>query len=133
MMDRPGFVFDTGMLVALERRKQRANHFLTLAQRDRIPIRVPAPVYSEWWRGRTDQRETLRRTFDLESPSEPVLRLAGEALAQVKGKFEACIVIDALVIACAAVRGDAVLTGDVDDFARLSRFFPNVRILGCGS
>jgi len=38
---------------------------------------------------------------------------------QVKGAFEACIVIDALVIASAAVRRYTVLTGDADDFARL--------------
>lgn len=133
MTDRPGFIFDTGMLVSLERRKQRATQFLALAQRDRLPVRVPAPVFSEWWRGRTDRREDIRSSFEIESPSEAVLRLAGEALAQVKGTFEGCIVIDALVIACASVRGDTVLTGDIDDFARLSRFFPNVRVLGCGA
>lgn len=132
MTNRPGFVFDTGMLLSLERRKQRATQFLALAQHDRIPVRVPSPVFTEWWRGRTDRREDIRRSFEIESPTEDVLRLAGEALAQVKGAFEGCIVVDALVIACAAVRGDTVLTGDLDDFARLARFFPSVRVLGCG-
>lgn len=132
MTNRPGFVFDTGMLISLERRRQRATHFLALAQHDRIAIRVPAPVFSEWWRGRTDRREDIRRSFEIEAPTEAVLRLAGEALAKVKGTFEGCVVIDALVMASAAVRGDTVLTGDIADLTRLSAFFPGVRVLGCG-
>ncbi len=131
-MKRSGFVFDTGMLIALERRKLRATRFLLLALHDRIPVRVPAPVFSEWWRGRTDRREDIRRSFELVSPTEDVLRLAGEALSKVKGTFEGGIVVDALVMACAATQGDTVLTGDADDLARLSQFFPSVRILGCG-
>ncbi len=133
MTNRSGFVFDTGMLIALERRRQRATQFLVLAHHDRIPVRVPAPVFSEWWRGRTDRREDIRKSFEIVSPTEVVLRLAGEALAKVKGTFEGCIVIDALVMASAATWGDTVLTGDIDDLTRLSHFFPSVRVLGCGA
>lgn len=38
MTNRPGFAFDTGMLISLERCKLRATQFLALAQHDRIPI-----------------------------------------------------------------------------------------------
>ncbi|HWL88159.1 MAG TPA: PIN domain-containing protein [Polyangiaceae bacterium] len=127
-----GFVFDTGMLIALERRKQRATHFFTIARRDRVPIWVPSPVFAEWWRGRSSVRESIRRSFEIDSLSEEVLRLAGEALANIKGKFDGCIVVDALVMASAALQGDTVFTGDADDLTRFHPFFPNVRVLGCG-
>jgi hypothetical protein len=120
------------MLIALERRKQRATHLFELARRDRIRISVPTPVFAEWWRGRTDRREDIRRSFDLDWMSEKVVRAAGEALAKLNVKFEGCVVVDALVMASAALRGDTVITGDLEDLGRLQRFFPAVRILGCG-
>jgi predicted nucleic acid-binding protein len=129
---KPGFVFDTGMLIALERRKQRANNFLDLARRDGMAIHVPAPVFAEWWRGKSKQREDIRESFEVDYLSEAVIRLAGEVLGKVRGAFDGCIAIDALVITSAALRGDTVLTGDIHDFARLRAFFPGVRVLGCG-
>jgi len=54
------FTFDTGMLIALERRKRRATDaFQAILRRGTLPV-VPAVVYAEWWRGRSDVRE--RRT-----------------------------------------------------------------------
>ena len=50
---------------------------------------------------------------------------AGEALAAVPG----ATAIDALVMASAARRGDAVFTSDFDDLTRLQAFFPSVRVL----
>ena len=46
------FTFDTGMLIALERRKPRATEALrAIVRRGLLPV-VPAVVYVEWWRGR---------------------------------------------------------------------------------
>lgn len=120
------------MLVAIERRKQRATRLFELARVDRIPIWVPSPVVSEWWRGRTDRREDIRSSFEIDHLTEGVLFLAGEALARTKGRFDGCVVVDALVMACAAVRGAIVFTNDLDDLSRFQPFFPSVRILGCG-
>lgn len=48
---RMTFTFDTGMLVALERRKARATQaFRAIISRGLLPI-VPTVVYVEWWRG----------------------------------------------------------------------------------
>jgi hypothetical protein len=53
------FTFDTGMLIALERRKKRATEaFRNIIRRGFLPI-VPAIVYVEWWRGRSDIREEI--------------------------------------------------------------------------
>ena len=120
------FTFDTGMLVALERRKPRATEaFRAIVRRGFLPV-VPAVVVVEWWRGRTDVREELLAAVVLEDMSPALCRAAGEALGAVQGATLA----DAVVMASAALRGGGVVyTGDVDDLARLQRRFPTVRIL----
>jgi hypothetical protein len=52
-------------------------------------------------------------------------RVAGEALAAVP----AATVVDAVVMASAAQRGDIVYTADVIDLQRLQTFFPAVTLL----
>jgi hypothetical protein len=43
--------FDTGMLVALERRKADALALLRACRLSRAKITIPAAVVAEWWRG----------------------------------------------------------------------------------
>lgn len=120
------FTFDTGMLIALERRKQRATEaFRNIVRRGFLPI-VPAVVYVEWWRGRSDIREEILAAVVLEDMPAPLCRAAGEALGAVKGATLA----DAVVMASAALRGGGVVyTSDVDDLKRLQRHFPTVVVL----
>jgi hypothetical protein len=89
-------------------------------------ITIPTVVLGEWWRGRTDLREALVASARVEPLSPPIARLAGEALAKVKGATS----IDAFVMASVSMRGDVVYTSDLDDLRRLTTFFPNVRVLG---
>ena len=121
------FTFDTGMLIALERRKRRATDaFRNLVRRGYLPI-VPAVVYVEWWRGRTDVREALLAAVVVEGRPPALCRAAGEALAAVRGSTLA----DATVMASAALRGGGIVyTSDVDDLLRLQQHFPSVRVLG---
>lgn len=120
------FVFDTGMLIALERRKARAwEAFRAITRRDIVPI-VPAVVYVEWWRGRSDMREAILSAVHVDGMSTHVCRAAGEALAALPS----ATIVDAIVMASASLRGDAVVyTGDYDDLARLQGHFPFVRVL----
>jgi hypothetical protein len=53
--------FDTGALIALERRRQRIARVYATAVVDGILITVPAVVIAEWWRGRSDAREMILR------------------------------------------------------------------------
>jgi predicted nucleic acid-binding protein len=117
------FTFDTGMLIALERRKPRATEVMrAIVRRGLLPV-VPAVVYAEWWRGRTDVREEILAMVLVEDMPETLCRAAGEALGAVKGASLA----DAVVMASAALRGGgAVYTSDVDDLGRLQRHFRNV-------
>jgi predicted nucleic acid-binding protein len=120
------FTFDTGMLIALERRKRRATEaFRAIVQRGILPV-VPAVVYVEWWRGRSDIREEILAAVVVEGMAHALCRAAGEALGSVRGASLA----DAVVMASAALRGGGVVyTSDVDDLKRLQRHFPTVLIL----
>jgi predicted nucleic acid-binding protein len=120
------FTFDTGMLVALERRKQRATEaFRHIVRRGLLPV-VPAVVYAEWWRGRTDVREEITAAVVVEDMPVGLCRAAGEALAHVRGSTLA----DAIVMASAALRGGGVVyTSDEQDLKRLQSYFSNVSIV----
>ena len=120
------FTFDTGMLIALERRKQRATEaFRNIVRRGFVPI-VPAVVYVEWWRGRSNIREEILAAVVLEDMPPSLCRAAGEALGAVKGSTLA----DAVVMASAALRGGGIVyTSDVDDLKQLQGHFPTVLVL----
>lgn len=122
---RQGYTFDTGMLIALERRGQRAWAIYRGAREMGIPITVPTAVLAEWWRGRTDAREHVMSGVLVEPLAEALAHRAGVAIAHV----EAASVVDAIVMASAAARGDVVFTSDVEDLARLQGYFPGVRVL----
>lgn len=89
------------------------------------PITVPADVVGEWWRGRTDLRDSILASVDVEPLTEALAKRAGEALAAVAG----ATLVDAIVMASAATRGDVVYSSDVEGLERLRRRFPNVKVL----
>jgi predicted nucleic acid-binding protein len=120
-----GLTFDTGVLIALERRKQRAARVFAVATEAGVRITVPVAVVGDWWRGRTDAREEILAAVDVEAMSLSLARLAGEAIANVRG----ATLIDAVVMASAALRGDAVYTSDFEDLMKLQAFFKTVRVL----
>jgi predicted nucleic acid-binding protein len=120
-----GITFDTGALIALERRRQRMKEIVERALAKDQPLTVPADVVGEWWRGRTDLRDSILESVDVEPLTEPLAKLAGEALAAVKG----ATLVDAIVMASAASRGDIVYSSDVEDLEKLRAHFPSVRIL----
>lgn len=125
---KDGITFDTGALIALERRSARMRKVLERATELKVRITVPAAVVTEWWRGRSDLREKILLAVRVEPLSDPLAKLAGEALASIRG----ATTIDAIVMASAAQRGDVVYTSDIGDLQRLASHFPAVRVLGVG-
>ena len=123
-----GITFDTGALIALERRGQRARKVLERATEQKVRITVPAAVITEWWRSRNDVRERILAGVRVEPLSESLAKVAGEALAAIKGATP----IDAIVMASAAQRGDVGYTTDVSDLAKLAGYFRVVRVLSIG-
>jgi predicted nucleic acid-binding protein len=126
-----GVTFDTGAFIALERRRERARKIFERLHELDILITAPLPVIGEWWRGRIDWRDKILASVRVEPLTLDMVKLAGEALASVPAgrKGRAPGVVDAIVMASAASRGDVVYTTDVDDFESLQSFFPGVRVL----
>lgn len=120
--------FDTGALIALERRRQRMTDILARARSHEDTIVVPQVVLAEWWRGRSDWRERILAMLVIDRLTDACAKLAGEAIARVPS----ATAVDAIVMASAASRGDTVFTSDVDDLERLRAYFPGVRVLSAG-
>lgn len=124
-LQRFGLTFDTGALIALERRTQRMWEVYRTALNDAVPITVPVAVVIEWWRGRTDVRERILAGLRVEPLHLALAQAAGDAIASVKSASA----VDAVVMASAALRGDVVYTSDPADLEKLRRHFPTVRVL----
>jgi len=123
----PRYVLDTGALISAERGKERASRFFRLARMGRARLVVPLPVVAEWWRGRSDAREEILAASQVVSSLE-IAKAAGVALARAKD-VDGKLTVDALVMATAAIMDAIVVTGDPDDFTRLSPLFPGVVVL----
>jgi predicted nucleic acid-binding protein len=118
--------FDTGALIALERRSARIWKVVHEATLWRGKITVPAAVVAEWWRGPSRRCDDILTMLDVEPLSERLAKLTGQALAAVP----TATVVDAMVMASAALRGDVVYTSDQADLVRLRDVhFPAVRVL----
>jgi len=117
--------FDTGALLALERRKQRMTKIHRTMLDDGVPMVVPGVCIAEWWRGRTDWREEILSSVLIVHTDDELMKLAGKALVAVPE----ATTIDAIVMATAAMRSGVVFTSDVDDLMALQRVFPRVRVL----
>jgi predicted nucleic acid-binding protein len=121
-----GLTFDTGALIALERRSLRMDRVWHAALVSGRTITVPTAVVGEWWRG---QKGAVTRVLDsvtIEPLTLEIAKIAGEALA---GLRKGPSLVDAIVMASAAQRGDVVYTGDIDDLSSLQDRFPSVRLL----
>jgi predicted nucleic acid-binding protein len=121
-----GLTLDSGALIAYERREVRVRALLQEVQRRGLDVTVPTVVLAETWRGgvRSARVAQLLQACIVEPLDETLARAAGEALAKVKGG-----VIDALVMASAATRGDRVLTGDPQDLRMFCAVFPAVVVV----
>lgn len=121
--------FDTGALVAIERRNRGMLAFMTTALGSGARITVPSAVVAEWWRGQRGPAARILDAVIIEPLSPSLAKLVGETLGDVRG----ATLVDAVVIASAARRGDLVLTSDVDDLSRIRDIaFPSVRVRHVG-
>lgn len=84
-------------------------------------------MIAEWWRSRTDARDIILRAVTIDSSVEAA-KMAGVALASQR-HVDATMTIDAIVMATAAQHDAIVVTGDVEDFARLADPFRSVRVI----
>ncbi|HSO00087.1 MAG TPA: hypothetical protein VLS89_17460 [Candidatus Nanopelagicales bacterium] len=121
-----GLTFDTGALICLENRRQRMKAVWEAAKQRNQIITIPTVVLAEWWREPRRALDVMIATCFVEPLNEELARIAGGAVAACPGAG----VIDAIVMASAAQRGDVVYTSDIDDLMRLKdACFPAVKVL----
>ena len=113
-----GATFDTGALIALERRSLEMVIKLRVLHQAGVPITIPAAAVVEWWRKGHGQAAILE-LGTVEPLTEAIAKAAGEALSKVRGSSA----VDAAVMASAAQRGDRVFTSDPTDMQKLQRHF----------
>lgn len=89
------------------------------------PARHSFRAVGQWWRGSTALRDSILHSMDVEPLTLELAKRSGEALARVAG----ATLVDAIVMASAASRGDLVYSSDVEDLERLQAHFPGVRVL----
>lgn len=116
-----GVTFDTGVLIALERRHAGALALLQACRLSRAPITIPASVVAEWWRG---SHRSLLEIGVVEALTPELAEAAALLLAKTGGANA----VDATVVASAARRSDLIATGDLRDLRDLARFVNNVTV-----
>ncbi|HEY8072769.1 MAG TPA: hypothetical protein VIF62_01635 [Labilithrix sp.] len=123
---------DTGALIAMERQKPRGTMLLKAAREHRAQLLAITPVVVEWWRGRTDVRDRIKRAVTIVPLPLAAAESAGVALGRIRGeRVRADLAVDVMVMAFAATHGGAVVyTSDVGDMQRIAPLFPGVRLLG---
>lgn len=123
-----GVTVDTGVLIGWEKGKPKAAELLEAARRGSVELFVPTVVVAEWWRGgRTHERllRDVEQAAEIEPLSLAVAKAAAEAMAAVRG----ATLVDAVVMASAAQRGDAVYTSDWKDMIALKMHFRTVHVV----
>jgi predicted nucleic acid-binding protein len=121
-----GLTFDTGALIALERRQQSMVSVYTTAQRAGVRITVPTVVLAEWWRAGAGRRlrERVVASVHVEDLTKRIATLAGEALGVIVGTRPDQGTIDGIVMTSAWLRGDVIYTTDVGDMGSLRAKVP---------
>lgn len=114
-------ILDSGAVIALARRDQRARAALTAAWEVGAEVVLPAVVVAETVRGDGPRDAAVNRVVaavgEVADVDEATARVAGSLLARARSTAT----VDALVVAEAVARGGGVvLTGDVDDFEKLA-------------
>jgi hypothetical protein len=109
-------VLDTGALIAIERRDERARGFL---HRRRGRIIIPAPVLAQVWRNGARQAHLARFIASNGTTLEPLDELTAKAVGAILGRTGTSDVVDASVVVSARRHRAVVVTGDAADLRRM--------------
>ena len=117
--------FDTGVLVALERRDSLAWAWLRRATERNVAPLVSTAALAEAWRGgRQTWLARALRGCEMAPVSEALARAAGVACGATGAHT-----VDAIIAATSAARGATLLTADLDDMHRLADHFRSLRVI----
>lgn len=121
-----GVTFDTGALIGLQRRTPRMRAVWSRLQDRRILVTVPTVVLAECWQNPTSADRDIVALCEVEELSVQLAEVAARARSACGSSVS---VVDAVVMASAASRGDDVYTADYVDLAKLrDAYFPGLRL-----
>jgi predicted nucleic acid-binding protein len=110
-----GITFDTGALLAIERRSRRMQALLDEIDRNDIGIAVPAGVVAQAWRGGPRQARIATLLADERTQVLPLDDAFARAVGLACGRCGHSDVVDVSVALCAKSRDGRVVTSDPDD------------------
>lgn len=128
MTGAAGVVFDSGALIAFERRQRDVVALVARANERTARIVVPAGVVAQVWRDGARQVWLARLLASDAVEVVPLLDQDARAVGQMLGVTGTTDVVDASVVWCAKQRDQAVVTSDPDDLRALGK---GLRILLC--
>jgi predicted nucleic acid-binding protein len=113
-----GVTYDTGALIAADRDSRKLWALHAGYWREEVVPLVPAPVLAQAWRGGARQARLARllRMCDVEPMSEDLARSVGV----LAGKASHDDIVDVAVVEGAIRRGDAVVTSNAADIAKIA-------------
>jgi predicted nucleic acid-binding protein len=120
-----GITFDTGALIALERKRFAMDEVFRAACQGRRVMTVPTVVIAEWVRAGAGERarERLLRSMVVEELTQDLAEKAGRVVGHVRSISPDKGTIDAIVMTSAWLRGDTIYTSDVRDMSRIKHGF----------
>jgi len=110
-------VYDTGALLAAERRDWRFVRIHRNRMAGRLRVFVPVVVLAQAWRGGKQHELTeVLKDCEIVPDAEAIGRAAGAACA----KAGTSDVVDAIVVVTALAHGAAVVSSDPDDLRKIA-------------
>ena len=111
----PSITFDTGALIAIERRSRRMQALLSEIDRRDLRIAVPAGVVAQAWRGGARQARVAALLADERTEVIALDDPTARAVGLLSGRSGHPDVVDVSVALCARQRGLNVVTSDPSD------------------
>lgn len=114
-----GLTLDAGALIAFEKGDRSLRAALREALAEGRALTIPAGALAQVWRDGARQSH-LSRLLKIEGVNiEPLDERLARSAGRLCGLTRTRDVIDATVVVGAKIRGDAIVTSDVDDLRRL--------------
>lgn len=121
-----GLTLDAGALIGLDRDDREVWLLLTAAIRRRDRPTIPAPVVAQVWR--SPRQANLSRAIK-SCRVEPTDIALSRAAGELCGRADRHDAVDAIVVASAARRADAVVTSDLHDVRALAAHVGDVTVI----
>lgn len=114
-----GLTLDAGALIAVDKRDRRVAGLIRHALEAERRVTVPAGALAQTWRDGARQVTLTRLLASVGVTIEPLDARLARLSGRLCGASGTRDIVDASVVIGATMRGDAILTSDVDELRRL--------------